>query len=55
MQGRVDLWWWVKGDKGSGKMRFRSERVGGRMGGFVTREWSLEVEGRRWDLMGEGN
>lgn len=53
LQGRVDLWWWVKGDKGSGKMRFRSERVGGRMGGFVTREWSLEVGGRVWDLMGE--
>lgn len=55
LQGRVDLWWWVKGDRGVGKMRFRSERVGGRMGGFVTREWSLEVDGKRWDLIGEEN
>ncbi|CAK4034543.1 Cytochrome c oxidase assembly factor 1 [Lecanosticta acicola] len=45
LQGRVDVWFWVKGTRGRGVMRFRSERVGGRMGRFETLEWSLEVEG----------
>lgn len=43
LHGRINLAFWVKGTKGMGRMRFRSERAS-RMGVFETKEWSLEKE-----------
>ncbi|KAL2041120.1 hypothetical protein N7G274_006064 [Stereocaulon virgatum] len=54
MHGRVDIGFGVKGTRGKGWMRFRSERRE-RMGRFETKEWSLETEdGRKIELMDEG-
>ncbi|EMC97548.1 hypothetical protein BAUCODRAFT_456004 [Baudoinia panamericana UAMH 10762] len=44
LHGRIDINFWVKGTKGKGLMRFKSERKT-RMGYFDTLEWSLEPEG----------
>ncbi|KAF2771214.1 cytochrome oxidase complex assembly protein [Teratosphaeria nubilosa] len=44
LQGRIDVWFWVKGTRGRGVMRFRSLREG-RAGYFETLEWSLQPEG----------
>ncbi|OCK83628.1 DUF1783-domain-containing protein [Lepidopterella palustris CBS 459.81] len=43
LHGRIDIRFGVKGTKGKGEMRFRSERKG-RMGFFETLEWSLTTE-----------
>ncbi|KAL9065458.1 MAG: hypothetical protein Q9161_008219 [Pseudevernia consocians] len=54
LHGRVDIHFGVKGTKGRGMMRFKSERRG-RMGKFETKEWSLETEdGRKIQLLDEG-
>ncbi|KAK3112207.1 cytochrome oxidase assembly protein 1 [Teratosphaeriaceae sp. CCFEE 6253] len=44
LHGRINISFWVKGKKGKGLMKFRSERKT-RMGFFDTLEWSLEPEG----------
>lgn len=44
MQGRIDIQFEVKGKKGQGTMRFKSNRKT-RQGVFVTTEWSLEMDG----------
>ncbi|TKA71018.1 hypothetical protein B0A55_06023 [Friedmanniomyces simplex] len=44
LHGRIDVGFWVKGTRGKGLMRFRSERRT-RMGFFETLEWSLEPPG----------
>lgn len=46
LRGRVDIGFWVKGTRGTGWMRFRSERRG-RRGFFETLEWSLTMEDGR--------
>lgn len=43
LHGRIDISFWVKGTKASGKMRFRSVRPD-RMSFFRTEIWSLETE-----------
>jgi cytochrome c oxidase assembly factor 1 len=55
LHGRIDISFEVKGSRGQGTMRFRSFRKG-RMGMFVTEEWSLEMrdgekKGERVDLL----
>lgn len=53
LHGRIDISFEVKGNHGVGTMRFKSFRKG-RMGMFVTEEWSLEMrgeEGGRIDLL----
>ncbi|KAL6715083.1 cytochrome oxidase assembly protein 1 [Lecanora helva] len=47
LHGRVDIEFGVKGTKGRGLMRFKSERKG-RMGKFETKEWSLKTEDGRY-------
>ncbi|KAK5171444.1 cytochrome oxidase assembly protein 1 [Saxophila tyrrhenica] len=44
LHGKINISFWVKGTRGKGLMRFRSERKT-RMGYFETLEWSLEPEG----------
>ncbi|KAL9125309.1 MAG: hypothetical protein Q9217_005467 [Psora testacea] len=54
LHGRVNIGYGVKGTKGKGYMRFRSERKT-RMGYFETKEWSLETEdGRIVQLLDDG-
>ncbi|KXL42201.1 MAG: hypothetical protein FE78DRAFT_93970 [Acidomyces sp. 'richmondensis'] len=43
VRGRINISYWVKGTKGKGLMRFRSERKT-RSEYFKTVEWSLELE-----------
>ncbi|KAJ6024450.1 Cytochrome oxidase assembly protein 1 [Penicillium herquei] len=43
LHGRIDISFWVKGTKTTGKMRFKSVRPD-RMSYFRTEEWSLETE-----------
>lgn len=55
MQGRIDIYFAVKGTKASGVMRFASFRPTPK-GVFETTEWSLETEdGRKLDLLDEGD
>lgn len=56
VHGRIDIRFWVKGTKGQGEVRLRCKRRG-RGGYFVTREYSLTMEGgRRLELYDpEGN
>lgn len=44
VQGRIDVWFSVKGTKKSGICRFRAKRMGGRSGSFQTLEWSLKPD-----------
>ena len=55
VHGRIDIRFWVKGTKREGEVRLRCRR--GKNGLYVTREWSLSVEGQeRWELYDpEGN
>lgn len=46
LHGRIDISFGVKGTRGRGRMRFRSERRG-RRGFFETLEWSLTTEDGR--------
>ncbi|KAH0544671.1 hypothetical protein FGG08_001176 [Glutinoglossum americanum] len=51
MHGKIDITFSVKGTKGDGVMRFRSERRT-RMGYFETLEWSLETpDGQKVSLL----
>lgn len=55
MQGRIDIYFAVKGTKAAGVMRFASFRPTAK-GVFETTEWSLETEdGTRLDLLDEGD
>ena len=55
LHGRVDVRFWVKGDRGVvGEVRFLSTRDVGRgkeRANFVTRVWELRVGERVWDLL----
>lgn len=65
MQGRIDIWFTVRGTRGTAVMRFASNRPTHR-GMFETTEWSLKTEDGEWidlleggdpfkTLMGSGN
>ncbi|KAK4455525.1 cytochrome oxidase complex assembly protein 1-domain-containing protein [Podospora aff. communis PSN243] len=55
VQGKIDISFKVKGTKGTGTMRFVSHRPTPR-GVFETTEWTLETsEGRKIDLLEEGD
>jgi cytochrome c oxidase assembly factor 1 len=44
VHGRIDIKFWVKGTKREGEVRLRCKRRG-RGGYFVTKEWSLTLDG----------
>ncbi|KAF2085844.1 DUF1783-domain-containing protein [Saccharata proteae CBS 121410] len=51
LHGRIDISFGVKGTRGKGTMRFRSDRKS-RMGFFETLEWSLTMDdGRKIELL----
>lgn len=51
LHGRIDVRFWVKGTRGQGETRFRSERKR-RDGYFETGEWSLVMtDGRKVELL----
>lgn len=53
LHGRIDVQFWVKGTKGSGETRFKSERKR-RDGFFETSEWSLVLtDGTKVMLLNE--
>lgn len=55
MQGRIDIWFTVKGSRGTATMRFSSNRPTHR-GVFETTEWSLVTEDGKWvDLLEGGD
>lgn len=55
MQGRINIWFSVRGTRGEGVMRFASNRRTNR-GFFETTEWSLTMDdGRRLDLLDNGD
>lgn len=55
LQGRIDIWFTVKGSRGTATMRFASHRPTHR-GMFETTEWSLVTEDGTWvDLLEGGD
>lgn len=55
LQGRIDVWFDVKGSKGKATMRFASFRRTPR-GMFETTEWSLKTDDGEWiDLLEAGD
>jgi cytochrome c oxidase assembly factor 1 len=44
VHGRIDIQFWVKGTREQGEVRLRCKRRG-RGGYYVTKEWSLTMEG----------
>ena len=48
VHGRIDIKFWVKGTKREGEVRLRCKRRG-RGGYFVTKEWSLTMDGEGKD------
>ena len=55
LQGKIDVWFTVKGTKGTATMRFASNRKTAR-GMFETTEWSLKGEDGVWvDLLEGGD
>lgn len=53
MQGHIDVYFSVRGTKGTGVMRFTSRRPTSRSL-FETSEWSLKTEDGRWVDLLEG-
>ncbi|KAH7153125.1 cytochrome oxidase complex assembly protein 1-domain-containing protein [Dactylonectria macrodidyma] len=55
LHGRIDIWFSVRGSKGSGSMHFASNRPGPKAF-FQTTDWSLTMEdGTRLDLLDLGD
>lgn len=55
LQGRIDVWFSVKGTRGTAMMRFASNRPTSK-GMFETTEWSLKTEDGEWvDLLEGGD
>lgn len=55
LQGRIDIWFTVRGTRGVATMRFASNRPTPR-GMFETTEWSLKTEDGEWiDLLEGGD
>ena len=55
LQGRIDIWFTVRGTRGTATMRFASNRPTHK-GMFETTEWSLKTEDGQWvDLLEGGD